>query len=63
MPGVNVEVSSAALIEKTRTALSDSAGQSRSWICRPVYQVAFTLAGFKTVRREGSRYRARLPRR
>ena len=54
MPGVTVEVSSDALIEKTRTAISDSAGQYKIVDLPPgVYQVAFTLAGFKTMRREG----------
>ncbi len=54
MPGVTVEVSSEALIEKARTAISDSAGQYKIVDLPPgVYQVAFTLAGFKTMRREG----------
>ena len=54
MPGVTVEVSSDALIEKSRAAVSDSAGQYKIVDLPPgVYQVAFTLAGFKTMRREG----------
>src|SRR5262249_21883253 len=54
MPGVTVEASSAALIEKARTAVSDTAGQFKIIDLPPgVYQVSFTLAGFKTVRRMG----------
>src|SRR5437667_7507663 len=54
MPGVTVEVSSPALIEKTRTAVSDGRGQYRIVDLRPgVYRVTFTLPGFTTVRREG----------
>ncbi len=54
MPGVTVEASSPALIEKTRTAVSDSSGNYRIVDLPPgTYSVAFTLTGFKTVRREG----------
>ena len=54
MPGVTVEVSSPALIEKVRTAVSDSSGNYRIVDLPPgTYAVAFTLPGFKTVRREG----------
>ena len=54
MPGVTVEASSPALIEKTRTAVSDSSGNYRIVDLPPgMYTVAFTLTGFKTVRREG----------
>ena len=43
-----------ALIEKTRTAVSDSAGQYSVQQLRPgVYTVTFTLTGFSAVRREG----------
>ena len=52
MPGVNVEASSPALIEKTRTVVTDGAGQYRIVDLRPgTYEVSFTLPGFKTVRR------------
>jgi hypothetical protein len=52
MPGVLVEASSPALIEKTRTAVTDNAGQYKIIDLNPgVYQVSFTLNGFKTVRR------------
>lgn len=54
LPGVTVEASSDALIEKTRNAVSDSAGQYRIVDLPPgMYAVSFTLTGFKTVRREG----------
>jgi hypothetical protein len=52
MPGVAVEASSPALIEKSRTVVTDSAGQYRLIDLTPgVYTVTFTLQGFKTVRR------------
>src|SRR5436309_13572960 len=52
MPGVTVEASSPALIEKTRSVVTDNAGQYKIVDLSPgVYQVAFTLAGFKTVKR------------
>src|SRR4051794_27259333 len=52
MPGVLVEASSSALIEKTRSATTDSAGQYKIVDLRPgTYEVTFTLAGFKAVRR------------
>jgi hypothetical protein len=54
MPGVTVEVSSPALIEKVRTATTDSAGLYRITELRPgTYTVTFTLTGFTTVKREG----------
>src|SRR5262245_47388460 len=53
LPGVTVEVSSPALIEKTRTALTDGAGQYKIIQLRPgVYAVTFMLPGFSTVKRE-----------
>src|SRR3954467_4363778 len=52
MPGVLVEASSPALIEKTRSATTDSNGQYKIVDLSPgAYEVSFTLAGFKTVRR------------
>src|SRR4029079_8199429 len=52
MPGVTVEASSPALIEKSRTVVSDSAGQYKIVDLVPgTYEVSFTLPGFKTVRR------------
>src|SRR5687767_4806199 len=54
LPGVTVEVSSPALIEKTRVTVTDDAGQYRVVDLRPgTYAVTFTLTGFTTVRREG----------
>jgi len=54
LPGVTVEVSSPALIEKTRTAVTDGQGQYRIIDLRPgTYTVVISLAGFNTVRREG----------
>jgi hypothetical protein len=54
LPGVTVEASSAALIEKTRTAITDSSGQYRIVDLPPgTYDVVFSLTGFKTIRREG----------
>ena len=54
LPGVTVEVSSPALIEKVRTAVTDGDGQYKVVDLRPgVYTVTFTLTGFNTFRREG----------
>src|SRR5262245_44981263 len=54
LPGVTVETSSPALIEKTREVLTDGSGQYRIVDLRPgLYSISFTLAGFNTVRREG----------
>ncbi len=54
LPGVTVEVSSPALIEKTRSTVTDQAGQYRVVDLRPgAYAVTFTLGGFSTVKREG----------
>jgi len=54
LPGVTVEASSPALIEKVRTAVSDGTGQYRIEDLRPgSYVVRFTLGGFSTVSREG----------
>ena len=52
MPGVTVEASSPALIEKSRSVVTDTAGQYRLVDLSPgTYTVTFTLPGFKTVRR------------
>ena len=54
LPGVTVEVSSPALIEKVRSAVSDGTGQYRIVALPPgTYAVSYALAGFNTVRREG----------
>src|SRR5262245_14427671 len=54
LPGVTIEASSPALIEKVRSATTDGSGQYRIENLRPgVYAVVFSLGGFSTVRREG----------
>src|SRR5262245_12065076 len=54
LPGVTVEASSPALIEKVRTVVTDGAGQYRIEQLRGgVYSVSFTLPGFNTVKRDG----------
>ena len=54
LPGVTVEATSPALIEKVRTATTDGAGQYTIENLRPgAYDVTFTLPGFSTVKREG----------
>ena len=53
LPGVTVEASSPALIEKVRTAVTDGSGRYRIEDLRPgAYTVTFTLPGFTTTRRE-----------
>src|SRR5688572_10730046 len=54
LPGVTVEATGAALIEKVRTVTTDGGGQYRLVdLPTGVYAVSFTLTGFSTVRREG----------
>jgi hypothetical protein len=54
LPGVTVEASSPALIEKIRSAVTDNAGLYRIVDLRPgTYTVTFTLPGFATIKREG----------
>ncbi len=54
LPGVTVETASPALIEKTRSAVTDGTGQYRIENLRPgTYSITFTLTGFTTVKREG----------
>jgi hypothetical protein len=54
LPGVTVEVTSPALIEKVRSNVTDGTGQYRFENLRPgPYVMTFTLPGFATVRREG----------
>jgi Carboxypeptidase regulatory-like domain len=53
LPGVTVEATSPALIEKSRTAVTDGAGLYRIIDLRPgIYTLTFTLTGFGSVRRE-----------
>src|SRR6185436_4965415 len=52
LPGVTVEVSSPALIEGTKTAVTDGNGVFRIIDLRPgAYSIKFTLAGFANVER------------
>ena len=54
LPGVTVEASSPALIEKARSVVTDGTGQYPLEQLRGgTYTVVFTLPGFYTVRREG----------
>jgi hypothetical protein len=54
LPGVMVEASSPALIEKSRTVVTDGAGQYKIVDLQPgTYEVAFTLSGFKSIHRTG----------
>ena len=54
LPGVTVEATSDALIEKVRSAITDGSGQYRIVDLRPgTYAVNFSLPGFSSVRREG----------
>ena len=53
MPGVTVEASSPALIERVRTATTDEKGQYKVVDLRPgIYEVTFTLTGFNIVKRD-----------
>src|SRR6266513_499229 len=54
LPGVIVEASSDVLTERTRSVITDAAGQYKIVDLRPgVYVVTFTLPGFQTFRRDG----------
>jgi hypothetical protein len=53
LPGVTVEASSPALIEKSKSVVTDGSGAYRLVDLRPgVYTVTFSLTGFSTVKRE-----------
>ena len=55
LPGVTVEASSPALIEQSRSVVSDGAGQYRIVDLRAgTYAVTFTLPGFATFDAKGS---------
>ena len=54
LPGVTVEASSPALIEKVRTTTTDDKGEYKITELRPgTYAVTFTLPGFNTFKRDG----------
>ena len=54
LPGVTVEASSPALIERVRSVVTDGEGLYKIVGLRPgVYAVTFSLTGFNSVRREG----------
>src|SRR5437870_955124 len=54
LPGVTVEASSPALIEKVRSVVTDDQGNYKIVDLRPgTYTVTFTLPGFAVVKREG----------
>jgi hypothetical protein len=54
LPGVTVEASSPALIEKVRSVITDEQGNYKIIDLRPgTYTVTFTLPGFSIVKREG----------
>src|SRR3989441_5065217 len=54
LPGVTVEASSPALIEKVRAVVTDGEGQYKILGLRPgLYTVTFTLTGFNVLKREG----------
>ncbi len=53
LPGVTVEASSPALIEKTRSVTTDGEGQYKIVDLRPgLYTVVFSLTGFGTIKRD-----------
>src|SRR5215831_16398115 len=54
IPGVTVEASSPALIEKTRSVITNESGQYSIESLRPgTYTVTFGLPGFSSFKREG----------
>src|SRR5262249_29931232 len=53
LPGVSVEASSPALIEKSRSTLTDEGGGYKIIDLRPgTYTLTFSLPGFRTVKRD-----------
>ena len=54
LPGVTVEASSAALIERVRSGVTDGSGRYAIIDLRPgTYTVTFSLPGFKSYKRDG----------
>ena len=63
MPGVTVEATSPALIEKVRVVVTDGQGRYSIVDLRPgLYTVTFTLAGFSPLVRDADRIAVRLRR-
>ena len=53
LPGVTITATSPALIERSKTGISDSSGQYRIVDLRPgTYAITFELPGFQTVKRD-----------
>jgi hypothetical protein len=60
LPGVTVEVTSPAMIEGSRSTITDAQGRYRFTEMRPgTYKLTFSLTGFGTVVREDQRIRHR----
>src|ERR1700730_8492569 len=54
LPGVTIDASSPALIERVRSVVTDGSGEYKIVDLRPgTYSITFTLAGFSTIKREG----------
>ncbi len=54
LPGVTITATSPALIERSKTGISDGSGQYRIVDLRPgTYDISFELSGFQTVQRQG----------
>src|SRR5438132_12964683 len=54
LPGVSVEAASPALIEQSKTVVTDDQGRFRIIDLRPgAYKLTFSLEGFSSVVREG----------
>jgi len=59
LPGVTVEATSPALIERVRSTVTDDQGRYRIVDLRPgTYSITFALTGFTTSKREGLELRA-----
>ncbi len=62
LPGVTVEASSPALIEKSKSTVTDDQGRYRIIDLRPgTYKLTFSLGGFSTLSRDGLQLSADQP--